>query len=567
MTPTDRHASDRGVLALVASATLVSVVVINPWRETAFTDDWVYATMVRGVLETGQFQSHPWAAANPWFLTVWGTAASLLFGYSFTTLRLSALLLNILGVTAFFLLCRQHRLPVRHAALASLVFLGSPLMVRHAFSFMTDVPFIALSIGALVLYTHGLRRGSMSVMLLGGVCAAAAVLTRQFGVAFVPALVLVWLTSPLRSQNLWPLIAGMVPPSAAGLWQLQEGMHQQAWTAQWRSAEQMDFLMSATFVLDLWWRAVVTPVHLALYGLPLALAVAVRRDGAGTQRPWLPMVGGRVGLAYLSCCLVVLMAGAHVLGRPLLMPLIDWNLASLASWPRPVRAFVTVILIFLAAGLCSTVVRHYRQAGHPPAESGARLLDYFTVFLFLGQLVYVQFSDRYLLVLLPFVVIVIGRELRHREKLRPRAFQYSMAMALTMLVVSTAWERGTLARGEALWTGSEWLRQHGVSPEQVHSESWEWEYYQGSFDRWLASQHDPKTANFNDFFDRFWPEAWQRARYLVAVRAPGQPPEPGKLLLTIPYRDTVLRIRYVDVLDKKPDGDSLPPHVDATPGP
>jgi hypothetical protein len=438
--------------------------------------------------------------------------------------------------------------------LITLVFFASPLVLRHAFSFMTDVPFIALCTLALVAYARGLKSGTVPAMLVGGLFSAAAVLTRQFGVAFIPALGLVWASSANRRGRFPLVMIGAVPPLVAGVWQFRQGMEQQAWTAQWRSAEQIEFLASPTLVMELLWRVVVVPVHLALYALPLVVVAVLMRSSDQSRPRWVSLTGGPIGIGFLIVCTLTLWAGARSLGRPFIMPLTEWNLAPIASWPAPLPALLTAILLLLAGWLCSATVRRYTETTRAPVDAGEKLLDIFTLFLLAVQLIYVQFSDRYLLVLLPYVLIVVGREISSRGVPHAYVLQRGLALTLVMLTVSAAWERDTLARAEALWKGGEWLRVQGVSPEQIHSESWEWEYYQGSFDRWLASQPDPTAADFNDFFDRFWPEAWRNARYLVTVREFGQSSAAqGRLLLAIPYRDLVLRQRFVDVTDLRAD--------------
>ena len=553
MSCTGRPIEARSLIALVGLAAVVAAVVVNPLRETAFTDDWVYATMVRRLLDTRRFQMHPWAAANPWFLIVWGAFFSKLFGLSFVTLRLSALTLNAIGLVSLFLLCREHRLESRESALLTLVFFASPLIVRHAFSFMSDVPFIALCTLSLLFYTRAFRTERLALMLAGSLCAAGAVLMRQFGAAFVPALGLVWLRGTRRLQRLPLVLVGVLMPLVAIAWQIQQGTQETAWTARLRTAEQVAFVKSPTFAIDLLWRAAVVPVHLALYALPLVLVgfyLGSRRGGSAIRPAGL---GVGVSLTYLVPCVVVLYAGAKVLDRPVLMPLLDWNLAALSSWPRPLRALLTTLLVLLGAWLCSRLARRYRDPARRPTDSAETLLDALSFFLLVEQLIYVQFSDRYLLPFLPFVLVVVGRELWLDRPVTKGELRSGIALALVMLTISTAWERDTLARGEALWSGGEWLRLKGVSAEQVHSESWEWEYYQGSFERWLARQTDPDKADFNDFFDRFWPEAWRKARYLVAVRELTPTSNPGQAVLrTIPYRDALLRRRFVEVIDRHP---------------
>jgi hypothetical protein len=424
---------------------------------------------------------------------------------------------------------------------------------------MTDVPFIALSTIALLVYTRALRQANVGLMLVGSVCAAAAVLVRQFGLAFVPALALVWLAESSRWRRLPLMLSGALLPCAAAVWQFQQGVQHTAWTARFRSAEQMAFLGSSTFGLDLMWRLLVIPGYLALYAIPLLLIAAaysvLRRQTSREGRPL------RDILTYAAICFVGLAAGSIWLRRPeqpleprpVVLPWLDWNFEFFSSWPRPVVVLLTGVVIVLGGWLCSAVVRRYRDRQYRPADRGEWLLDAFVLFLLLEQLVYVQFSDRYLLVFLPFALIVAGRELWLQHEPRRPELRAALALTLAMLITSAAWQRSTLSRGEALWKGGQWLLARGTPAEQVHSDSWEWEYYSGSFDRWLLQQPDP--SDYARYFDEFLPAEWQRARYVVVARPLGAPANsPPALLTSFTYRDGWLRQRFVDVIDRRPDG-------------
>jgi hypothetical protein len=193
-------------LGFVAALFAATVAFVNPLRETAVADDWAYALMVRHLLGTGEHLAHAWVAANPIAQIEWGALFVRGLGFSHAALRGSTLVLAVVALGAFYLLCREHRLERRESAALTMLLLSSTLFLRLSFSFMTDVPFLALFLVAVLLYTMALQRNSLALALSGSLAAAAAILTRQFGVALLAGFLLAWLTRRERPRS-WRLLA------------------------------------------------------------------------------------------------------------------------------------------------------------------------------------------------------------------------------------------------------------------------------------------------------------------------------------------------------------------------
>src|SRR5437868_2489647 len=90
---------------LVVLVTLAgALVVVSPFGEFAVDDDWVYAQAVHQLLVDGVYRPSIWIdtafVAQAW----WGAGASLLLGFSYTSLRLSTLLLSAVALVFYYLL-------------------------------------------------------------------------------------------------------------------------------------------------------------------------------------------------------------------------------------------------------------------------------------------------------------------------------------------------------------------------------------------------------------------------------------------------------------------------------
>src|SRR5262245_49747022 len=83
------------------------VSLVNPIGNFPVIDDWAYGWTVKTLLETGRFQLSDWTASNLLSQAIFGTLFCLHFGFSFTCLRLSTLLLGLIGILVTYALLRE----------------------------------------------------------------------------------------------------------------------------------------------------------------------------------------------------------------------------------------------------------------------------------------------------------------------------------------------------------------------------------------------------------------------------------------------------------------------------
>jgi hypothetical protein len=124
---------------LCALAPAFCALVARPFAETGICDDWSYIKTTQILAATGHIAYNGWATAMLGWQLFLGAFFVKLFGFSFTAVRLSTL---IVAMATGYLLQRTFvRAGVRegNATLATLAFILSPLFVPLAFTFMTDV--------------------------------------------------------------------------------------------------------------------------------------------------------------------------------------------------------------------------------------------------------------------------------------------------------------------------------------------------------------------------------------------------------------------------------------------
>ncbi|MEK7255755.1 MAG: glycosyltransferase family 39 protein, partial [Bacteroidota bacterium] len=177
---------------------LGAVLLVNPFGDFPLNDDFSYGKSVRNLAVDDKFLLDKWLAQTLAAQVFWGAAFCKAFGFSFTVLRFSTLLLGFAGVAASYFLCRELGQGRRLALLFALTVAFNPLFFSLSFTFMTDVPFFTFSILSTLFFIKALRSNSAlgtpnSVLFWGAFFALAATFVRQIGLMLPVAFAVTWL--------------------------------------------------------------------------------------------------------------------------------------------------------------------------------------------------------------------------------------------------------------------------------------------------------------------------------------------------------------------------------------
>jgi len=546
-------------LCLLLLLLFLVAALINPVREMMVDDDWAYGLTVRHLLATGKYHLNDWAAANMPAQIYWAAFLAQIFGYSFTILRFSSLILLIFGIIALYCLLRDFGVPDNEASLLIFAVLSSPAVLFLSFTFQTDVQFLGWQILALWLYTRGLSQESPLLMAVASVAACAAIGTRQFGVALVAGLLATWIIFEQQRVRKTPLyLIGLVLPLLVTFWQFTLGVSRATFTQKVRLAEQVAYMRDFSRLGgDVLWRPTVILQYVGLFLLPLLplLVLLVRNTWTGREPPKSDGAAfSRSDLWLAGVWIMYLIAGVCIgyffyLPR-ILMPYLAWLLPNAQTSPFGFKRHLALTL--LTAGFAVLfgwlLSRRYLDRQNWQRLSTAEWFVVLSGMALLGlQLVYAQFYDVYLIQFLPFAVFALGK----MAPTWPRWCKGTTAtLCLVMLSVSSLWTRGTLARAEASWRAAEIARSAGAAPQEVGG-NMTWSCYQGAFDEWIARigglnptrrYIGSNTMHFA-FFD-FLNRRFDHTKYLVTDRADPN----GKIVNQVDYRDSWLCPRSIYVL-------------------
>lgn len=508
-----------GFIWLTIALAVFAFIYVNPFRETEVDDDWAYALTVRHMLDTGQYHLQDSATANMPFQAYWGALFADLGGYSHGNLRLSTLVLWASALVAFYLLCREHGLNRQEAGLLVLGLFSCPLIVKMSYSFMTDIPYLSCLIIALFLYTRALRMRRHDLMFVASLAGSAAILTRQFGAVLIGAAVLVWAVSGSRRRNAALLATSIALPLVALGWQLHIGL------AEPTGGTRMIFYQMSQYyakplglVKSMVWRETVVLHYMAFFALPfifLPVIGGMHRDNVqqpGTRRWLVPTV--------IAACMVVALVYSRLhTSIPSSMPLIDSNFDSLwAAFGSHSRLLLTVLTTVGGSLAASCFISRYRVEW-PKLSPHERLLDFVTAGAALEILAYSNFTERYLLPLLPCVLIVLGRKCAPQLREHGRLIAASCVL---IALVSAIYTRIDLARGEALWKGGD-IALRAAAPQETVSGSDEWNgfHYTDAFLAQNGSSID--FRKYDDVVDDWFLKQRERANYIVAAQPQTSP--------------------------------------------
>jgi hypothetical protein len=278
---------------------VVAISLARPYAEMGFIDDWSYVKTAFEYARTGHFVYNGWATAMLGWQVLWGALFVKLFGYTFTSVRLSMLPVDLLSVWLFYAVLVRFGLERRNAVFGTLTLGLSPLFVPLAASYMTDIPGLFVILLCLYLCMRAVSassdRAALCWMTLAAGTNVAGGTVRQ--IAWLGALVMVPSTAWLLRRRPRALLTGGV------LWVLS---------------------VAGIFACLRWWQQ-------QPYSVPEKII----------QGPVTPVMVGHLGAELLKALLCMLL---------LVFPVLVAWMPRFRTLPPRSRAAIAILIVSLAAG-------------------------------------------------------------------------------------------------------------------------------------------------------------------------------------------------------------------------
>ena len=175
--------TDHRALGALSALWLAAIVIVNPSGDFPILDDWAYGHAVRTLVTDHRFELTDWTSVPLAAQLLWGALFCLPAGFSFTTLRVSTLVLGWLAGVGVYVLMRTLGADRLVAVAAAAALLFCPVFFGLAFTFMTDVPFVACAVWGSVFAARYIIDHRGRDWMAAAAAFTAATLIRHIGVA------------------------------------------------------------------------------------------------------------------------------------------------------------------------------------------------------------------------------------------------------------------------------------------------------------------------------------------------------------------------------------------------
>jgi len=413
----------------------IGLTIVNPAGNFPLNDDWSFGLAVKYFLQSGDFRPTGWTSMPLLSNVLWGSLFCLPTGFSFIALRISTLVLALTGILICYFLIRELSQPRWLAVVASMTLAFNPVYLTLSNTFMTDVPFTAVSLLAALFFARNLKTDCNRHLIFGTALAVVGTLSRQLALCVPLAFAVVSLFR--KGFGMRNLLRACLPSALCIVVLLVF----QQWLsatgrlpAQYNAATQnllVDVTHPLTLARTIADNSYVTLLYLGLFLLPILLALLPKIWRTNKEQM----------IALLAFAIVPVAEGGWVrstyLGKNAIMPLLPsrtgnifiesgigpltlldtfvYKLNHVAALPRSFWIAVTAMSMIGASLLVATlgvsIVKMTKRLG-----TASRINDNETVGVFFLLCVFVYFLpligytvfDRYLIAVLPLLLAGIA---------------------------------------------------------------------------------------------------------------------------------------------------------------
>lgn len=453
---------------------LLAIPLVNPVGDFPLNDDWAWGKAVKALVADGQIRIPAWAGMSLIAQVVWGAMFSV-FGFTFTALRFSTLVLGLGCILATYGLGLVAGLTRTRAFLAGLVVLVQPLIMHSSYSFMTDIPFATFCVLAAFAFGYYLKHGSRWAAALSVAAPVIAVLIRQLGLILPMMYLAGAIVAREKRRSTYVLItsAGATTFAALKSWESWANAHGQLGGMYGRLTGQV--LNALTHPSQLGPLISALPqaaVYIGCMLLPLLILTVPR------SAPRNVIIGAALGVVVSALLLMGGFGTLTLLPFDRIYNLMDLGMGPITltdvydvpqeHLPRAPRAFWAVLTLLGVAGaglMAFVIAQSVALLLQAQADKAQRAVVGMALAFCVGYMIIaglVRMYDRYYIPLLPMFAIVF---LVHAANLAHRA---ALAMMAGLFFYAVAGTHDYLALNRARWEGLRDLTEaRGVSVERI----------------------------------------------------------------------------------------------------
>lgn len=167
--------------AIVVGWYVFALAILYPLTDAAVVDSWLYGSAVRRFLYTGEIRFAGYAQAMPIAQVLYGAAWGRAFGANAVSLEIATVTLAIACGVMFQALALECGAPRWQALAATGLLVCNPCFTFLSFSFMTEIPFVALLVATYFAFAKSGRSRSQLWLWLAAAFAVITFMIRPFG--------------------------------------------------------------------------------------------------------------------------------------------------------------------------------------------------------------------------------------------------------------------------------------------------------------------------------------------------------------------------------------------------
>jgi hypothetical protein len=227
------------VCGAIAGWYLLSWMVLRPLADAPVADSWLYGEAVRRYLQTGEIRFAGYSQAMPVVQVYYGAWWARLFGGGAASLEIADVVLAALGAMFLYGIARRSGASVAAAAIATGCLIGNPCYTFLSFSFMTEIPFLMLMLGACLAYAEAAGRFESEWLMLAATISVLCFLVRPFAAMMIVGFVVAELIFSAgffgrERRDLRRLVRSLFPFAIASavcvtIWLWQTVIHPRSW--------------------------------------------------------------------------------------------------------------------------------------------------------------------------------------------------------------------------------------------------------------------------------------------------------------------------------------------------
>ncbi len=453
---------------------MIIVLLVNPKGNFPLNDDWRYAFMVQSMLQEGNFALNSEIAPTILFQAVWGYLfLTFTDFFSFTNLRISTLVLSVTALWCLHLLLRKQWLgQPTWRGVALLAF--NPIFFVLSFSFMSDVPFLAICLGSMYFYLQFLKTSQFKYRILATLLALLACWVRQPGLFLILAFELNYLWQNRKDSKKWRSSLFIIT-LALGQYFLIETVVKAALDLRenYIKVESEYFVTilkdPGEFIFDLGTRTLMTIFYLGLFVLPLIYPIIKTffRQIKNPKSLFLLLLGFNLMIATIGWWWLgrIFPFGGNIfynwgLGPQLLFDTKDLSLAPPNQMPKIIMYLIGICCQVNGSCLLILLGNYLLKKWKEPVNLFLGLL----LLLYFGAMSVFSFFDRHLLLI--FIIILIWLYQMKIMSINRRPYLF-LALMLIFVFFSIAGTRDYLQWNRIVHENRQVLLKKGVPSRDI----------------------------------------------------------------------------------------------------